>query len=362
MLWKGKLMNSRQFYAEITTRPPWILDLSLWYAWHAKQETLPAKWEKLSQDEIANELGAHGWLPIRPWKIAFEGVDTKVEQSADEKTIRYTLGKRTLSATWTMGPDGDWWQVEHLVSSPEDFEPALELAGSRRFMIDKAMMPEYSNGNRCSTLVMELPRRPLSDLLHDYLGWGEGLLMLRDFKPEVDRLLEILDGQVQDLLRELVSLPASVFLSPDNLDGQYISPDLFDQSLRPSYAESSDVVHSVGKSLVVHVGGPMKRLLGSIAGSDVDVVEGVSGPPQSDVPLPEARTLAGPDLTLWGGIPQDWLLETTPEDEFKHGVTQVVHQAARDGNVVIGVADRVPVDSDIKRLEMLASIVRGAMT
>ena len=39
-----------------------------------------------------------------------------------------------------------------------------------------------------------------------------------------------------------------------------------------------------------------------LAEAGVDGVEGIAGPPQSDITLAEARQLAGPGITLWGGI------------------------------------------------------------
>ena len=69
-------------------------------------------------------------------------------------------------------------------------------------------------------------------------------------------------------------------------------------------------------------GGYIRRLLAPLAGAGVDAVQGISGPPQSDATLAEARAIAGPDLWLWGGIPQDALLADFPESDFEVVVRQ----------------------------------------
>ena len=337
---------------------PWMLDLSLWFAWHSKRGTLPPQWTDSSYVEIAHELGSPAWVPVKPWKAVFKGVDVAIDEGQQERTVRYNLAGRTLSASWTLGPDNDWWQMDHIIASPEDFEPALELAESLHYEIDESLLLDDSHAGERILLAIELPRRPLSALLHDYLGWGEGLLMLQDYEREVDQLLQILDAKIQSLVDVLAEMPSSTMFSPDNLDGQYISPDLFARHLTPSYSLSCQRAHSARKSFVVHVGGPMEHLLGPLAAAGVDMVEGVCGPPQSDAPLPEARRKSGPELTLWGGIPQDWLLETTALDEFRAGVEQVVDTVADDGNSIIGVADRVPVAAEIERLGMLKSLIK----
>ena len=88
-----------------------------------------------------------------------------------------------------------------------------------------------------------------------------------------------------------------------------------------------------------------------------DGVEGISGPPQSDASLAEARRLAGPNFTLWGGIPQDALLPDFDYGQFKAVVGQAVREATDDGRAIIGVADRVPVHADIDRLKALPDLI-----
>ena len=77
--------------------------------------------------------------------------------------------------------------------------------------------------------------------------------------------------------------------------------------------------------------------------------------------LAEARELAGPDITLWGGIPQDMLVETYDEEQFLAAIKQCVQDARGDGRMILGVADRVPVQADISRLKALPGLVQQAL-
>ena len=109
---------------------------------------------------------------------------------------------------------------------------------------------------------------------------------------------------------------------------------------------------------MVHVGGPIRRILPLLAAAGVDGVEGIAGPPQSDCTLAEARQIAGPGLTLWGGIPQDLLMDIHTEEEFEAGVAEALREAQGDGRTILGVADRVPADADFARLQRIAQILR----
>jgi hypothetical protein len=164
----------------------------------------------------------------------------------------------------------------------------------------------------------------------------------------------------QQLLGELVRLPATLFLSPDNLDGQFISPPSFERWLAPGYAQTAELLHRHDKRLMVHTGGPIGGLLHPLGAAGVDVVEGICGPPQSDASLAQARERVDSSLVLWGGIAQDFLLETTDQTEFEAAVAAVVAESKSVDAGIIGVADRVPTDADLSRLEAIPRLIEQA--
>jgi hypothetical protein len=67
-----------------------------------------------------------------------------------------------------------------------------------------------------------------------------------------------------------------------------------------------------------------------------------------------------PDLTLWGGIPQDFLVKTYSEKQFETAVLEAARQAMEDSRVILGVADRVPVNSEFARLKATAPLITDA--
>ena len=173
------------------------------------------------------------------------------------------------------------------------------------------------------------------------------MLLMGEGRPMLLEMLGLLEEKLAALTAQIAGLPGDVMLAPDNLDGQYISPRVFRDQMAESYRRTAEAAHAQGKRLVVHAGGPVRRLLPLLAAAGVDVVEGVAPPPQSDATLAEARAAAGPDLILWGGIPQDLLLAEHDEAEFEAAVKDAATQAAQDGRMIVGIADRVPVNADI---------------
>jgi hypothetical protein len=167
----------------------------------------------------------------------------------------------------------------------------------------------------------------------------------------------VLEQKVQELLEQIAMLPGQIVVSPDNLDAQFISPTFFQRYLAASYRHSAEILHAGDKLLLAGSGGPVAKLLIPLASAGVDGVEGICGSPQSDASLAEARLLAGPDLTLWGGIPQDALLPDFDEQQFEAIVSQATYEASADPRAILGVADVVPVQADLARLQRMPTLI-----
>jgi hypothetical protein len=350
-----------RFSGEAGERPLYLPDLTLWYDWHQRKGTLPDRWKDYSLPQVARALGVPVWLVARPWRVETPGVEILTEKRGGERVIRYQAPTGTLVARWTLGPDGAWWQTEYPVKTKADLAAALELVNSRSYALDSAELAglEAMVGDD-GILAIEIPRRPYSDLLHELLGWGEGLMLLGE--PAIQEIITILETKLQCFVQEVTHLSGHVILAPDNLDGQFIPPRVFQQHLADSYRLTAEVLHRHGKRLLVHVGGPIRHILAPLAAAGVDGIEGVAGPPQGDVSLAQAREIAGPDLTLWGGIPQDFLVDMHDREEFEAAVIQAVQEARGDSRMIVGVADRVPVDAELGKLEAIPALIEQALS
>jgi hypothetical protein len=181
-------------------------------------------------------------------------------------------------------------------------------------------------------------------------------------EPAIQQIIAILETKLQRLVQEIAGLPGHVIFAPDNLDGQFISPTVFGTYLAGSYRRTVEILHQHDQHLLVHVGGPVRHLLAPLAEAGVDGVEGVAGPPQGDMSLAQAREIAGRRLVLWGGIPQDFLLDMHDRQEFEATVVKAVQEARGDSRTILGVADRVPVDADLSRLEAIPVLVEQGLS
>lgn len=357
-------MTARQHILDLLTgaapaAPLFLPDLALWHRWHAARGTLPPD-AGLTLPDAARALGAPVWAVIKPWGATTPGVDTMITETGGERIIRHVTPEGELTAAWQLGPDGDWWQVEYPVKTAADLPAAACLVRGRQYTLDaSALAATRAEVGDDGVVALELPMRPYSDVLHTLLGWGDGLaLLLGEGKAAIGELLTVLEDKLAGLTAQVAALPGDLLLGPDNLDGQYISPRAFREYLAASYRHTAELGQAAGKPFVVHAGGPTRRLLPLLAQAGVSGVEGVAGPPQGDATLAEARQVAGPDLALWGGIPQDFLVAERTDAEFAAAVSDALAQARDASRVLLGVADRVPADAEWPRLKQLAEMAR----
>lgn len=348
------------FGGEATGRSVFMPDLSLWYAWHRKRGTLPEGHKNSSLADIAAALNCPAWVVRTPWQLEYDGIEVAREKSATRRVITYRTPSKALSEVWELGPDGDWWQKEYPVKDEEDLDAAEQIVQAMRYRL-QPLEPAGSAPPSGILEAIEVPKSPYSDMLHTMLGWTDGLMLMMAEEDRLTELLAVMEEKRHALLQTLAAEASpAIFLAPDNLDGQFISPGAFAKHLAPSYHKTCETLHRHSKRLLVHIGGISKHLLPLLAGCGIDALAGISGPPQSDAALPEARKAAGPDITLWGGIPQDYVMPMVDKSLLIESIEAAKAFAANDNRTIVGIADHVPVDADFSRLKEIADRIAAA--
>lgn len=343
-----------KFSPDPDNRPGFLPDLSIWYDWQKENSLLPDRWKNHPLDDICREMRIPIWRLVRPWRV--ESVHPIVAaEDAGEKTTTIDINGHKITSRWTRGPDGDWWQTDYPVKTADDLKAVLEYveSGTYQFELDSAAAARDEVADD-GVVAVDLPARPFSWLMLEMLGWSEGLMLLLDAEDIIKTIVETADKKLQQLVDDLSKCAESIFYSPDNLDGQFVSPPYFSDYLSESYSKSTQTLHENGKHLMVHAGGPIGSLLTAVSEADIDAVAGICGPPQGDTPLKEAREKAGDKLVLVGGIPQDCLLPSVDVGELEKALDMTIAEAESDSRIIVSIADHVPIDADISRLELAA--------
>lgn len=158
---------------------------------------------------------------------------------------------------------------------------------------------------------------------HSVLGWVEGPIALyADLRGVESMFLDLIDHpqmylKVAEVLIEnqirfaqaQVAAGADMIGVGDAVASQ-ISPPMYQQFVLPFEKRLFDAIHATGATVKLHICGDTTRSVRFLAQTGCDVLD-----LDWMVPLDEARTVVGPDVTLAGNFdPAAVLLQGTPQD------------------------------------------------
>lgn len=344
--------------------PIFLPDFTTWYKWHSKKGTLPKEFTGKKMEDICRSLNVPIWNTCQPWSVESKDVEISHTEEKEEMITRYQFKDTTLTAKWKKGPDGDWWQTEYPVKKAEDLDVLRVYLEGRTFKVEmdelSDMLDETGNDGIVAPM---LPSRAFSWMMLEMIGWREILIMLLAQEETIRELVNLAEKQIQAftriLLEKLQSKGCKIYLSPDNLDGMFVTPKYFDEYLTKGYEETTKICHEHNSFLIVHGGGPLETILENISNCRIDCIAGISGPPQGNTPIETARLKAGEKIVMWGGIPQDYLLDLAVYENYREKFVDIINFCKKDGRSIIGIADHVPLDTDISRLKQIVDLINA---
>ena len=198
------------------------------------------------------------------------------------------------------------------------FEKANAARGIENFLADMAGEPDFARG-----------------LLNRIID--KNMVMLENFlwAPEIDGVLLGSDWGTQlDLI---------------------MSPDTWQEMIRPGEQREYDLVHSYGKDVWVHSCGNIEKIIPSLIEMGLDVLNPVQ---------PEAMDIAilkkeyGDKLTFWGGISTQQVLPFGTPEEVKQETRRVRDLMSQGGGYILATAQEIQGDVPAENIVALIEAAR----
>lgn len=265
-----------------------------------------------------------------------------------EESIRSGTTRPQLTVRPVRQPE-DYRIYEYIIEHSE-FVPRFEAFYDREAGLDGF-----------GYLVPMLNRVPFQSLLIDVVGEVPFFYDLYDNPRLVERLLEVIDHQVVDMLERFSGFQVPYIEFCDNLEGSMTNPRLFKKFVAPSYQRYSQILHAQGKKLGSHTDGNLKKLVPLLPTSGLDVCESFTPAPITDCTFEEAWAAWEDGPLIWGGIPSSYLEESLPESEFQERIETIL-ALIRDRPIILGIGDAVMCNNDISRLSWIARQVENRQT
>jgi len=209
----------------------------------------------------------------------------------------------TLAQTWTLTREAGadfisefWWK------SWDDYPAVRFMLEAREYTLAAAEFHHWVEQVGYDGVEMvHVTQSPLK-AFHWLAGPENASLFMIDHPKEMQELAGIHEEKALKLLESIVDNPeAEIFYSEDDLDSAFYPPYLYRDYCHSFFSRAAEIIHSRGKSFVVHACRHNRVLLPLVGKSGVDCLEGITPPPMGDVDLNEARMLAGSDTFVVNG-------------------------------------------------------------
>ncbi len=371
-------------------RHPFITRLETWYKSHQRSNTLPERLAEYSLNEVHRLLGVGQLKFMVPYALKLRGVEVSASFNGDayyhewepvfenfpgmwdiistekpgETITHLTTGIGTLQLRHEILPEGvhtgtDPYLKEHIIKTVGDYRLVEHILERVEYIpqYDK-IYAQQSELGEIAFIVPLLHRIPFQQILLEYLGEIDLFYALHDAPHKVQRLLEILDLQMLDILHQIAEFDWPYVEFPDNLHSMMTNPRLFVEYCMPAYQHYSDILHSQGKKVGSHLDGDLSPLLAVIRESGIDVCKSFSPKPLTSCTFQEAWEAWQNGPLIWGGIPSPILEDSTREEDFQQHMHSLLDTVG-DGAVIFGVVDLFMRHNSIDRVEYIAGQIEN---
>ena len=203
---------------------------------------------------------------------------------------------------------------------------------------------------------------PVRAFVTDWAGIETGFLMLHDRPSEVHRMLDVISAGEDEWTRITCETPGRIVILGDNVDRSLLPPPIFREYQIPYYRKRATQLKKAGKIVMLHMDGQLQGILPLMADSGLDVLDGLTPEPAGDFTPEEVREVLGDHLKCWCGVPASLFCDETPVAELRRMSRHIIDVLG--GRLVLNVADQVPPNADIEKVEAVSGLVKeiGAVT
>ncbi len=374
-------------------RIPFIDRMNLWYGSRLYKKTMPERYHGMSLQEIHKDIGMgqsmfggpHGYRlrgvemvatfngsqtvyhdtdPLVQWFPGGWAPKFVARDAPGETVVELKTPVGNLSFIWgvteEMLPQGglDPYPKKHLITGEEDW-PALKWIMERiefvRLYEDFYALDEGLGPN--GFVIPVVNRIPFQQILLEYLGEIPTFYTIYDNPRFLQNLIDLVDERLTDDLHQLADFDFPYIELPDNLDSMMTNPELFQKFNLPAYHKYADILHSQGKLIGSHTDGNLRRLLGLLVESGLDICESIAPAPLTEFTFDELWDAWGENgPIIWGAIPSLLLEEDYTQQQLADFVYNILE---RVGNkpIILGISDMVVGHNLIERVRWIADTV-----
>jgi hypothetical protein len=288
-------------------------------------------------------------------KVAHEGPSTRIEYHSPIGMINTeTVFTKEMKAAGSVIS----WVKEPPVKNDEDYRVLAYIFGNMKFepyyeefdkwkskIGDDGIALGQSLGMACSSPMNFIQKMwvKATDFQKHYAAQS---------KP-MHQAVEALEYCYDQILPILADSPADLIAMGANYDENITYPAYFKKDIMPWVQKASEMFHAKRKLVYLHTDGENQKLMDLIANTGADVAEAVTPYPMFKMTIGEYydQWCKSDKITIWGGIPEELLLEEATTDQEMEGFLDELFKVVAPGKRYIAApADCMPPAGKFERL------------
>jgi len=364
--------------------------MDLWYIAHRARGTLPREMEGLNTVQMAEALGVachavgadftlSGGRDVSlrglgmdnhqdyPFRVELHGLP--VQSSDDGQNLQtrirapagdvYTHLQRTpqMAASGISLP----FVKSYAIASPDDFEAVAQVFDHLRVVPTPDACAAFRSriGDRGIAVARgPIAASPMHLILHELTAMDQFFYLYADQREAMHRLCDRMTPVFEGMLDALAHSEAEVVFWGANYDQDLTWPPFFEAEIAPWLQRASERLHTAGKLVLTHTDGENQALLPLYGPCGFDVAESVCPAPMTRCALVDIRRALLPGIAVFGGIPSVCLLPDSMDDAAFEAHLDATFSSLDTGErLIFGVADNVPPDVDLDRLDRVSRMV-----
>ncbi len=241
------------------------------------------------------------FTPLCHWTSPELEVRSERLPDGSVRTVRET----TWGALTAVSRDGH--PITQPVTTPEAMRILTRLWESAGYEetpgAEASYAPLQARIGESGILAQTVSASPVQWLLQLEMGMEGFYYLLQDHPRELERLLEAMHARKLEEY-EIVArrTPADVVIPVENTSSTLTSPAIYERYGMPPVRDYVRIIHAHGKTAILHMCGCLRDLLGLIARTELDGINGLTPPPVGDTRHEEALDALGEDLVILGGV------------------------------------------------------------
>jgi len=331
-----------------------------------RKSLIPPKYLGKSQIKIYDYLEASPRYSEETLNIPL--IEAKINPEVDIKIQKKPGSKNGEIITIYNTPIGTLKQIEriggglggHLTEYPikivEDLKIMKLILENTEvlFLKDNYEKAERITGNR-GVVSTYLLKSPYQKIITEYMGFNRTILYLKRYPNQIENFLKFLEEWDNQMYDQIAKSALEIINFGENIDANLSPPPYFEKYLIPYYKKRVNQLHKAGKYCHIHMDGSLKDLLPYLAELPFDGLEALTAKPQGDVTLEEIKESIE-DKILLDGIPSILFLQEY-SNKYVREYTQKVLELFSP-NLILGVSDELSPNGDIKKIEMIAEMIK----